>query len=233
MLLFTTIHAQLSNSDSIALHQSILSARQNYTEAINGNSQVYNGQEYISRIQQKKVIGDPFYFDYDWQEGSVYYHDQLYENVSLRYNLFEDKLLLEYSQGYESIELIAERIKYFVINDHTFVQLSPALLASISEEGFFDFLYNGPSKLLAKRYKVIKEIADQGTMTVEYIDKTKLFLQHDGKFIPIHTKRDALNAFSEHKTELKKFLSQKKIHFKSNPELALVAMATFNDRLMR
>jgi len=233
MLLSITIQAQWSKVDSITLQLTIQSARQKYNEAIAGNSQVYNGPEYVSPVQQKKVIGDPYYFDYDWQEGSVHYHDQLYENVSLRYDLFDDKLLLEFSQGYESIALIADRIKYFVINDHTFVRLSSSTNISAIEEGFYDLRYDGQSKVFVKRFKVIKEITDQGIMAVEYIEKRKLFLQQGEKFSSIRAKRDALKAFEEHKTELKKFLAREKIQFKSNPEMALVAMATFNDQLKK
>jgi hypothetical protein len=187
----------------------------------------------VSPVQQKKVIGDPYYFDYDWQEGSVHYNDHLYEKVSLRYDLLEDKLLLEFSQGYESIALIADRINYFVINDHTFVRLSPSTNIPTIGEGFYDFIYDGQSKVYVKRYKVIKEITDQGIMTVEYIDKQKLFLQQGEKFNSIRTKRDALNAFGVHKTEVRKFLDRENIQFNSNPEVALVAMATFNDQLKK
>lgn len=233
MLFSTTMQAQLSKVDSLMLHQSIYAARQKYNEAIGGNSHVYNGPEYVSPVQQKKVIGDPYYFDYDWQEGSVHFSDHLYENVSLRYDLLKDNLLLEFSQGYESIELITNRIKYFVIHDHTFVRLSPSAGQSTMEEGFYDLVYDGQSKVVVKRYKVIKEITDQGIMTVEYIEKRKLFLQQGERFIPIRVKRDALNAFAANKTELRKFLAREKIHFKSDPEMALAAMATVNDQLQK
>ncbi|MEY4930576.1 MAG: hypothetical protein RI909_1300, partial [Bacteroidota bacterium] len=43
----------------------------------------------------------------------------------------------------------------------------------------------------------------------------------------------ALNAFGEDKTLLKKFLSQNKINFRSNPETALVAMAGYYDELKK
>lgn len=233
MLCSLTSHAQLSKADSLALHQSIYVARQKYNEVIGGNSQVYNGPEYVSPVQQKKVIGDPYYFDFDWQQGSVHFSDHLYEHVSLRYDLLKDKLLVEFSQGYESIELITNRIKYFVIQDHTFVRLSPSADKSTMEEGFYDLIYNGQSKVLVKRYKVIKEISDQGIMTVEYIDKQKLFLQQGERFTPIRVKRDALNAFGENKTEIRKFLVREKIQFKSDPEMSLAAMATFNDQMQK
>ncbi len=233
MLCSITSHAQLSKADSLALYQSIHAARQKYNEAIGGNSQVYNGPEYVSQVQQKKVIGDPYYFDFDWQQGSIHFSDHLYEHVSLRYDLLKDKLLVEFSQGYESIELITNRVKYFVIHDHTFVRLSPSADKSPMEEGFYDLIYDGQSKVLVKRYKVTKDISDQGIMTVEYIEKRKLFLQQGERFIPIRVKRDALNAFGENKTEVRKFLVREKIQFKSDPEMALAAMATFNDQMQK
>lgn len=233
MLLSYSVHAQLSKADSLTLYQTISSAQQKYNATIAGNSQVYNGPEYVSPLQDKKIIGDPYYFDYDWQEGSVFYNYQHYENISLRYDLFEDKLLVEYSQGYESIALNTAGIKYFNMNGHTFVWLSSSTVKSGITEGFYDHLYDGKSNVYVKRYKVIKEIMDQNIMKVEYIEKSKLFLHKDGKFITIGAKRDALNAFEAYKSELKKFLSRENIKFKSDPETALVAMATYYDQLKK
>jgi hypothetical protein len=70
-------------------------------------------------------------------------------------------------------------------------------------------------------------------MTIEYIEKSKLYLHKEGKWITIGAKRDALTAFDDHKSEIKKFLSRENINYKSNLEKALVAMANYYDQLKK
>ncbi len=227
------LYSQLNMTDSLARYQAILSAKQKYQKVISGNSHAYNGEEYVSPIKEKKEIGDPYYFDYDWLEGIVYYDNQLYEDLALRYDIHQDKLLVEYSQGYESIELIKERINYFKINGHTFVRLSPTSDQPDVKEGFYDILFDGNLKIYVRRYKTILEIMDQQIMKVEYINKSKLFLFKDKRFFVINKKNDAFNALAEHKSEIKRFLSKENIRFKSNPELTLVAIANYYDHLKK
>jgi hypothetical protein len=232
ILLAYSVQSQLRNPDSLALNQAILSAKQKYEIALSDNSHVYNGTEYVSSVKQKKIVGDPYYFDYDWQQGVVHYDGQRYDHVPLRYDIFEDKLLIEYSQGYESIELIPEKIRYFEINEHTFIHLSNTEAESTIKGGFFDLLFDGHVNVYAKRYKVIKEIKDQGIMVVEYVDKNKLLLMKNEQYFVINNKRDLLNAFRDRKTEIKRYLANKG-PFKANPETTLIAAASYYEQLSK
>lgn len=230
-LLSHPVYSQLSPADSVALHQAITMAKQKYISAIDANAHVFNGPEYVSPVKDKKEIGDPFYLDYDWQQGNVHYEGQLYEHIPLRYDIFQDKLLVEYSQGYESIQLDSKKIKHFEINGHFFVWLSSTTNQLDINDGFYDLLFNGNVDVYAKRFKSLKEIMDVNIMKVEYIEKRKLYVNKDERFYLITKKRDIWNVFGEHKTSLKKIISREKINFRSNPESALVAIGKHYDEL--
>lgn len=226
-------YSQSTATDTIARNNAIYLSKRSYQSAILGNSHVFNGVEYIDPFQRKKLDGNPYFLTDEWQEGFLFYDGQLYENVSLRYNLFQNKLLIEHVQSHVTIELIIEKVKYFGIANHKFVWLSGSSDQSDFREGFHDLLYSGNTKVYARRYKTINEVIDQKTMVTRFADKAKLFLFKDGQYLAINNKNSALNAFGEEKSELKKFLSEENINFKSNPEIALVAMASYYDDLKK
>jgi len=224
---------QQSNVDSLAIKSATSLVRQNYQLTISGNAQVYNGLEYIDPFQKKNLEGNPYFLTDEWQNGFVYYGEDLFENVSLRYNLFENKLIIEHVQSHVPIELIAERVKYFGIANHTFVRIAMSNEQSETKNGFYDLLYQGKTGVYVRRYKTFNEIIDQKTMVTKFTDKTKMFFFKDEKYYPITSKSSAMSAFGEDKPLIKKFLSQNKINFRSNPETALVAMANYYDELKK
>ncbi len=227
------VYAQSSSVDSLARRGAINHTIQNYELTLAGNAHVFNGVEYIDPFQKKILNGNPYFLTNEWQNGFVYYGDDLFENVSLRYNLFDSKLIIDHVQSHVPIELIAERVKYFSIANHTFVRLSVSNDQSETKNGFYELLYLGKSGVYVRRFKTFNEIIDQKTVVIKFTDKTKIFLFKDKKYYVITNKRSAMNAFGEDKPLIKKFLSQNKINFRSNAETALVAMAKYYDELKK
>lgn len=218
-------------SDTLAHHNAILLTKKIYQSIIGGNATVFNGIEYIDPLHKKTLNGNACFLTDEWQEGFLFYDDQFYEQVSLQYNLFLNKVIIEHIQSHASIELINDKIKYFGIGNHIFVRLSALPEQSEIKEGFYDVLADGDTKVYVRRYKTIKEVAGQKIMVTEFLDKTRLFLFKDEQYTAITNKHSALNAFGKNKPELKKFLAQEKINFRSNPEIAMIALASHYDEL--
>jgi len=223
------LYGQISEADSTDVIHAVYTAKQHYQLAIAGNSNAYSGSEYVSPLKDKKVIGDPYYIDFDWQLGSVLYSGHWYDSVPLRYDMANDQLLIEYAQGYESILLNTERISQFKIYNHTFVRLTFNPDNNI-KEGFYDLLYSGSSNVYAKRSKYIKDIMDQNIMKVEFVEKTKYFLNKNNQYFIVDKKRDLWTIFPSQKTAIRKRLSSEKISFKSNPKRALVLVAQWTEK---
>lgn len=230
ILTCATCFGQELTTGTLAREGAIETAKLNYQKAIAGNSQLFNGMEYVDPLDNKKQIGHPYYFNDDWEEGFVYYDGQLYEHVLLRYNILEDNLLIDHAQSHATIKMNIEKIKYFGINKHTFVWLESDPGNTI-EEGFYDLLYSDKSKVYARRYKTTIDIAEEKVMEVKFVDKIKLFLVRGDKYYTITNKNSALNAFGDFKSQMKKFISQDKINFRSDLEAALIAMTAYYDEL--
>jgi hypothetical protein len=237
LFVFLIIHSSICygqrlNNDSLARQNAIQVAKMHHQKTIAGNSQVFNGVEYIDPLNDKKQIGHPYYFNDDWEEGFVHYDGQLYEHVLLRYNLLEDNVLIDHSQTHATIKLFVEKIKYFGINNHTFVwvERDPE---NIIHEGFYELLYANKSKVIARRYKTTIDIAEEKVMEVKFVDKTKLILFKEEKYYAITNKSSVLNAFGESRSQIKRFLSQNKINFRADSEAALIAIANYYDELKK
>jgi len=83
MLFGSLAHGQGTKQDTVFLSSSIKKTRTLYEQWIGGQSRLYNGVDakgYDSDIEEVA-----YYFP-DWEDGSVYYEDELYENVPMMYD---------------------------------------------------------------------------------------------------------------------------------------------------
>lgn len=232
IITYSNCFGQGLNTDTLARDNAIAAAKLQYQKTIAGNSQLFNGVEYFDPLNSKKQIGHPYYSSDDWEEGFVHYDGQLYEHIFLRYNILEDNIVIDHIQSHATIKLIVEKIKYFGINNHTFIWLESDPDHVITK-GFYDLLYTNKSKVIARRYKATIENAGEKVMEATFVNKTKLFLFKDEKYYSITKKNSVLQAFGEYKPQIKKFLSGSKISFRSDPEAALIAIAGYYDNLKK
>jgi hypothetical protein len=219
------LFGQALKSDSLALRSSRQFITNFYDENLGENTRLYNGIEVIDPFQRKVIEGFPYFAIDDWQEGSIFYDDQLYENIPLLFDVYQNRVLVDHPRSHAKIELISEKIKYFTVSDKYFVQLESPIA------GFYQELYGGEIKIYARHYKTIQEKIEAKSMITEFISKRKLYILRDGTYYTITTKKSALNVLKENKNELNKLLSQEKISFKKNKEYALARMGHYFDQL--
>jgi hypothetical protein len=146
----------------------------------------------------------------------------------LKFNICSNKVLIEHEQTHAVIELIAEKINSFNLGGARFVRL-PA--TGVIREGFYQLLYEGKSRVLVRRFKTIKETVDQKVMITEFSERARRYFVVNGQTFAISNRKSALNLFGELKVEIRRYLSDNHIHFRSAPEKALVAMAMYYDSL--
>lgn len=217
--------AQTLLPDSVIRQASINSAIKLYDQTLSENSNLYNGNEFLDPFDRQLLNGHAYFITDDWQEGFIYYDGQLYENVSLKYDIFRNKVIVEHPKSHQEIELISEKIKYFGLKDQFFVQLqSPTV-------GFYARIYDGGVKVYAMHYKTTQDNLTTKTKTIEFLTKQKLYVFKDGVYYLVNSKGSALAVFKDQKNELKKMLSQENISFKKNKEYALKRIGQYVDQL--
>lgn len=196
-----------------------------YALAMNGQSNLNKGTEYP--VYEALEPGEHAYFlSDDWVIGSISYAGEVYENVPMQFDLFREKIVVEHSITHILMELINANIKWFTLADHRFTNIRSS---NGKREAFYELLYDGKVKALAKHEKTLQKHVRNKRVTYFFSARTLYYIFKDGSFYPIGSKRSALDAFSEKESELKQLLSREKINFKKNRASALARMAEYYD----
>ncbi|MBC7919685.1 MAG: hypothetical protein H7Z75_01200, partial [Ferruginibacter sp.] len=147
------------------------------------------------------------------------------------YDIVGDELIIQhYNRGFE-IQLLREKISHFSLPNHTFVRLVPDSTNAALRAGFYDQLYDGKVAVLAKRTKIVEESTTQGTTRKEFVSQDRYFIRKDQAYYPVKSKGSVMNVFKDRKKPLSKYLKEKKIRFREDPEYATVALARYYDTL--
>jgi hypothetical protein len=225
VLSISTVFAQPAFPDSTLRQASLKAAIILYDQTIQENSSLYNGHEFIDPFERSQLNGHPYFVTDEWQEGIINYDGQQYESVTLKYDLFQDKIHVEHPTSHREIELISEKVESFGIAEHFFVRLQSPVA------GFYDQIYDGDLKVYSKRYKLTQDILTTKTKTIEFLPKEKLFILKNGIYHPVSSKGSVLKVLIERKSELKKLLAEENISFNKNKEFALQRMGAYFDQL--
>ena len=224
----TTIQclAQLSKPDTAFLSAAKSNQEQLYKKFIDGQSRLNNGSAY--RDYFSKNDEHPYFGVDDWTYGYIIYDDELYTHVAMFYDLSRDKVITEHSLSGTKLELVNEKIKQFSLADHVFTRLGKNE-SSLIPEGFFELLYDGTTKVYARREKVLNEKIDSNEIIVSFNELNRIYVRKDGTYFPVNKKGSVLDVFIDKKQELKTFLTKNKINYNADREKAIVRMAEFYD----
>jgi hypothetical protein len=161
----------------------------------------------------------------------VIYDGEKYENVPLLYDISADKLVVEHFAG-AFIELITANVYQFEIQGHTFRQFSKADdTRGIISEGFYEVLYDGKTKVLAKRTKTLEEWIASMQLKRAFTEKSQYYISRNGAFYLVSSKRSVLQIFGDKRQEMKKFIRDSKVDFLHDREYSFARTAEFYDKL--
>ncbi len=199
-----------------------------YSQSIKGQTALYNGSQYKEPAESDN--GHPFLGEDDWQFGSIVYHNQFYDNVPLLYDLTKDEIITEYYYNGNEMILVKEAVTKFEINDRIFVNIAHA---SLPKNGYYQLLYDGPSTVLVRRQKKIRETISFHALEVFFDERNRFFIYKNGVYFPIRNKSAILKILGDKKSALKKFVKTNKARFKTDFESALKLTAAHYDALNR
>jgi hypothetical protein len=220
-------YSQQSEADTVFVAESKKQVSAQYTAAIQHQSRLYNGSDYVIYISRDEE--HPYFEVDDWAYGSVEYWNELYENIPLMYDISTDQVVTEHNRG-NPIKLLPEKVQSFTLQDHVFVRLKPDSTNNIAE-GFYDRLYDGTMKVYAKHSKVYRETLNSKEVIPSYDANTRYYLFKDGVFNLVKTKGSVLKLLADKKPELKNFIRKNNLHFKTNRNDAIVRIVAHYDSL--
>jgi hypothetical protein len=167
-----------------------------YTDYIVGQTRLNNGSEhrdYLARNDEHPYFGED-----DWQNGSIVYDEESYENVPMFYDLSRDKVITEHSINGSKLELISEKVARFSLAGHTFQRLKRDE-AKIITEGFHDVLYDGKTKVYVRREKALQQKVESNDIIFNFQQKNRVYVFKDGVYHQVKKKSTLIDVFEDKK----------------------------------
>ncbi len=171
------------------------------------NTALYDGVIYkeIYRTINDKI---KFYKSSSWLDGSVIYAGQMFTDIPMRYDVFEDQLLIKLKDqlGGGALLLFKDKVSTFTIDGTIFVNVTE-ISRSSSNSGFYELLWqNDNMRLLAKHQKNDFLRKDRRSLYYEFIDQKKQYLLYYAhKYSSLEKKKDVTALFPEFKNEVDDF----------------------------
>ncbi len=182
------------------------------------NTGLYNGLQYIEKYKIYKE--HQFFGSSDYQKGYVTYHSEKYFDLKIKYNVYEDKVLLKLSDkfGGTTLQLNSDHVDNFNIGKHTFINLNLNDFSTVSS-GFYEILLENDSFCFYKKHRKIKKelLTDDGIL-YNFLDRKSYILFHDNIYHSINSKGDLNKIFPELKKEINKFYNTNAAIRKSNSD---------------
>ena len=187
-----------------------------------------------SELLLKDIKGSP-YLNAEFLNGTIYTTMKTqYNNVPLRYNLYNDDLEFKNPAG----EILAlaqpEIVEYAVFGDYRLVY-SNYSFGNKPKKGLLVLIEDGKAKLLSKVSVIYQEPTQPGAYKeaepAKFVRRADEFLIRVGAemALPISNKKSVLEAFPDNRDKIEDFLSKNKI--KLNKPEGLVEVVKFYNSL--
>jgi len=201
-----------------------------------GNIGLYDGVEYR---EEYRTINDShqFYLSSKFIFGNMVYDGQPYYDVEMKYNIFNDAVIVKIPDlyGHIAIQLISEKIESFSINNLLFIRLSPEDKETISKDnsGFYEISFQSNHlTLLKKHIKIKKAMVDKEFLYHTFKDKNEHFIYANNSFHKIKSKKDVLKLFPAQKKSISAFYNFNRKIFKLNIDQFMIRLAKHINDLM-
>jgi hypothetical protein len=220
----STALAQSSTADSLisenALHNTIAFFRSSVKE----KSLLYTGREYIQ--YGNGIKGHPYFQQDSFQTGAVLYDGISYPGIPLKYDVYQDVLIVRDYDKSSLIELLTEKISWFQISSHRFVYLLPPKEIRNITSGFYELLLSHPlCSIYARRTKQVP-VASKSEEQQQFTEKSVYYIMINDVYFAISDKESLLRVFKDKKDALKKYIKENNLNFRRGLEKAIINTTT-------
>jgi len=210
VLILTTGANQLCSQET---GNTISSSRvRNIVDNVNGpDSRLVSGTLYRG-ARQGSVVGHPYFFDEEYKPGYVIIDSLIFDNLLLKYDILENKLVLNTSGTGNSDFLVCinlQKTKRFEIAGHNFIPF-PAGKDSTSR-WFAESVVEDTLSYLVLKKKELK--IDNGAVDFNYKTNDTHFILFKNELHKFNNRRTLFRLFPGFKEELKRFIRQENLVF--------------------
>ena len=195
------------------------------------NSGLINGKRHQLHAMGRET--HPFFGSKKPFSGTIFYRGQLYQNVPLLYDIYQDILIYYYrgkNQVPVMIELEARDVEYFVISEHKFERIKDQKwMNEAIGQGYIEVLFEGDMvSLMAKRQKL-----DYATKSSrEFSDETWYYVRFLNRISPVSNQKQLGSLLPNYRSEISRYAKQNGLKIRSGKENDFILLVEFCDSLV-
>ena len=224
------LYAQQPGGDQAAVYNAV----QVYHKAMNPETGLYNGSQYLDYTFKLKE-GIPFFQSTRFTEGSIMYDGVLYEKVPMLLDLVTGSVVIKDPSAIFWLQLINEKVSRFTIGENSFVRVVADSLAanSVVRTGFYQELHKGKITMLKRHTKTIQEKIDQLDGVQRYIDDSRsYYIKKNDQYYAVNSKASLLKVLKDKKSEINQYIRKHKLDLRNDKDYAFAAVAAYYDDLV-
>jgi len=229
----STAFCQETNDEALS-SKALSKAFYEYDHYFGKNLSLYTGKQYNDKYGS--VGSHQYFLDDYWEQGSVVFDGQFYDSIYLKFDIYNDELLVEYfsEKGLAmTLMLYSAKINGFQLQGHTFIRLQTDSATTL-KTGFYDQLFIGENlSAYARRQKEIVRTSGTNTLKDDFVQKDKYFLMKDGLYYSVNKRGSIIRVLEDHKKEVKRFIKLNKLYFQSERDRDLTLVARYYESLFQ
>ncbi|MFZ9982124.1 MAG: hypothetical protein ACO3FI_08845 [Cyclobacteriaceae bacterium] len=174
-----------------------------YEQALKGSQQLFNGTEYF---KYKSYAGEhPYFLSDQYIVGALNYDGVFYPAVPLYYDIYKDQLVTPYYFDGSWMAFVGQLVQNFRLMDHFFSYFKETK-GDLPGAGFYEVLYSGKIKLIARHRKFLSEKIDGIEVIRDFKQSVEYYLLKNDQSFRLNEREKVPQALKDQKTELRNFL---------------------------
>lgn len=192
------------------------------------NTGIYNGIIYTEKFRTLNN-NHKFYLTSEFTNGNIIYNGQPYYNIEMKYDIYEDLLIVKLPNHseYFIIQLINDKIDEFSIKNKNFRKFSGKSEEFFNEAifGFYEISYQSKQLYLLKKHKKSRKERIVGNFVYsKFKDESEHVIIFNDKYYKINSKKYLIKLFPELKKNIDNFYIANKQLLKLNQDTFMIQL---------
>lgn len=223
LIISVSAFAQNDIPDSAFYARSVSNAEACYKYVAGAGLKLYNGVQYNAFVP--RTNGHPYFISDSLLSSSILYDGVLYQDVKMKYDLVDEKLIL---YNYAANFLFCpgkEKISQFTIGGHFFENVSmPMTGMQLPVNGFFEKIFSGSNVNVYVKWekKLLQPVRAEDTLAFYRQYKTN-YISKNGELYEIAGKKSLYKVMEDKKQEIRSYIAGKGITGLDDKNLPLIA----------
>lgn len=169
-------------------------------EAVNrqlgASSRIYTGRFYHELTYPMK--GSPYLTSDTMATGWLVYDGQYYPDIKMQWDVHQGFVLVRALNNHSKLILRNDLIDSFSFAGHLVKSLAANKEENLAVAGLYDFLYDGATKLIARRKKENRSVIDGGSIIYHFFDKSVYYIKKEAIYYRVGNRQDVFRLFPQH-----------------------------------